>query len=70
MKIWMKNMSGISLKFVPKGKIHNELALVYVMAWHRTSHYTNQSCPILRIIDMIPGLDKLADINLDRGMDT
>ena len=63
-------MSEISLKFVPKGQIQNKLAMAYVMAWHLTSQYTNQWCPVLRIIHMIPGLDKLADINSDQGMDT
>ena len=34
-----------SLKFVPRSLIHNKLALVQVMAWHRTSHYLKQCWP-------------------------
>ena len=29
-------LTQISLKFVPKGPIHNKSALVQVMAWHQT----------------------------------
>ena len=32
----------ISLKFVPKGPINNNPALVQIMAWRRSSHYLNQ----------------------------
>ena len=35
---WMKNVCiliKISLKFVPKGPINNNLALVLIMAWRR-----------------------------------
>ena len=43
--VWL--LIKISLKFVPKGLIDNESALVWVMAWHLqgTNHYPNISWP-------------------------
>ena len=34
----------VSLKFVPKVRINNIVAFVYMMAWRRPCHHLNQLC--------------------------